>query len=272
MSLRNFTHPAVFASLALGIVAALPAFADPIDPTTDTSSTTRRTRVVQTPAPVVTTPVVNTPPPTPTVTNPTPTGGTTTPPPANVPTGPIFLGSATDLAQQPTLSSVFSRLNSQIDLYNASAANDLPDADLGGARQVVPVVAPVVTQPVVTTPPPVVEPQTQTSSDGTTRRTRVVSTPPVIIPPPAPTTPSITEITVDITGWSYIVLKWGDVNHHYYVGDMVGSQTFRGSAPLASYSFFQAQVIPIAEGGSTLLLLTGAVGALAYLRRRRRIG
>jgi len=69
-----------------------------------------------------------------------------------------------------------------------------------------------------------------------------------------------------------LVLNWGNVNHHFYVGDSSGVQTFKGTAPLSSYSTYFASAAPasVPEGGTSLALLAGGLFSLAALRRRFR--
>jgi hypothetical protein len=147
-------------------------------------------------------------------------------------------------------------LNGMVSRYNGTGGI-LPEATLSGANlTVVPPIVPAATSA-----------QTQSPAPTSGLVFRSVAPPP---PPPAPVGP--TEISIDVTGWSFLVLKWGEINYHFYVGDSSGVQTFKGTAPLASYSTFFAASVPVSvpDAGSSALLLAAGVLPLAVFRRRFR--
>lgn len=257
-------RPLSIAILALGVVASVPVFGQSSE---DIPGVTRRTRTTQPIAPTVSVPVTTpTPPPAtppPPVVVSTPPPVVAPPPPVTLPTTPIFLGSESNIGQLPTLESLFNRLNGQIGTFNNQSPIDLPSATFDGARQVsgnTPL--PTSTQVVVsssTAPVGGIDPVTG-------RRIRVTA--PVVTPPP-----TVTGITIDVTGLSYVVFNLGNTNYHYYVGNLSGEQTFQGIAPLSSYGFLssRSQVVGVPEGGSALLLLGGVllvIGVVRYYQTR----
>lgn len=220
----------------LGAALVLPAAAQ-----------SRYTRDGTPPAPTPTpAPVVPTPPPS----NPPPV--VTPPPTAPVYSTPLLLGQSSS-GQIETLNAVFSALSSQISNFNNSSPFDLGQAALNGASQTV--VVPSTTAPA-------------TTNTGGARYSRGESSP---TPPPAPTGP--TSLDIDVTGWSYLVLQWGDTNYHFYVGDTTGLKTFSGSAPLSSYTFFtsaagQPPSTSVPETLSTFAALSFAAALLGAAARR----
>lgn len=214
-----------------------------------------------TPEPVVTNPtpapVVNNPTPAPS--NPTPAPSKPTPAPQPVYTTPLLVGQSSASGQQ-TLQTIFTGLNAQIIDFNSVSVKDLPGASTANSKFV-----PVSSGTSATaTPVTTTTTTTTTTSSGRYRPTTPVE-------PAAP--PPVLEIPLDVTGWSYLVLQWGGVNHHYYVGESSGVQTFRGTAPLTSYAFFASlkastSLTTAPDTGSTLLLLGGMVGLLAAMKKR----
>jgi len=228
-----------------------------------------------------TSPAPSTPAPTPPPAPPAPTFTPTLPPPPAPPppVRPLLVGTGSGLTLVPSMASIRSQLNQFVGNLNSTGAN-LPYATLAGAALtdfVVPTAPAPLPPPTVSTftsPPPA--PVISSIFDswfgaGATPPPAPSAPPPP--PPPAPLAPPpVLEINLNVTGWQYLVLKWGDVNHHFYVGDSSGVQTFRGTAPLSSYSTYFASV-PVAsvpEGGASLALLVGGLFSLAALRRRFR--
>jgi hypothetical protein len=88
--------------------------------------------------------------------------------------------------------------------------------------------------------------------------------------------PTPTSYTIDVTGWDYLVMKWGNKNQHYYIGDLTGDQTFnstvfnKGSGAglgLSGYSLFNPGTTSLPDGGASLMLLGASLGALGLVRR-----
>jgi hypothetical protein len=83
-----------------------------------------------------------------------------------------------------------------------------------------------------------------------------------------------TSISLDVTGWSYLMLKWADTDQFYYVGSDVGTFTFnstvfnRNQQPqgLSHYEFFNPNSVP--DGGSTAMMLGAALSGLSLVVRR----
>lgn len=202
----------------------------------------------------------STPTPTPAPQNPTPPPDNppaVTPPPVTPPapppvfTSPLLLGQSSS-SSILTLDSVFSSLSSQIASYNNGNPFDLTQATLNGASQTL--VSPSSTPP-------------STGSTGGSRYSREGTT----TPPPAPTGP--TSLDIDVTGWSYLVLQWGNTNYHFYVGDSTGLKTFTGSAPLSSYTFFTSAAgapgtTSVPETVSTFAALSLAAALMGLAARR----
>lgn len=189
------------------------------------------------PAPADPTPPPSTPPP-------------PAPPPAPVYSTPLLLGQSS--SQTPTLGAVFSALSSQIANYNNSNPYDLSQASLSGAKQTV--VTPSSTS------------QASTSSSTPTSGSRYSRGGATPTPPPEPTTPTgPTSISIDVTGWSYLVLQWGDTNYHFYVGDATGVKTFSSLAPLSSYTFFASSTSASSTSVPESLPTLSALGLAAAL-------
>ena len=84
-----------------------------------------------------------------------------------------------------------------------------------------------------------------------------------------------TSIDVDITGWTYIKLKWNGNDQFYYVGDETGVLHFdstifnKGSGQpegLSHYALFNPTSVP--DAGSSLALLgIGLVSAEVFRRK-----
>lgn len=218
----------------LSVLTALPAAAQ-----------SAYSRGGSTPAPTPTPapgPVAPTPPPV--VTPPAP-------PPPPVFTSPLLLGLSSS-GQVLTLDSVFSSLSTQIANYNNINPYDLGQAALNGASQTI-----------------VTPSSTASASTGTTGGSRFARG--GSAPTPTPTAP--TSLDIDVTGWSYLVLQWGDTNYHFYVGDTTGLKTFSGSAPLSSYTFFtsaanQPPTTSVPETLSTFAALSLAAALMGLAARR----
>jgi hypothetical protein len=129
-----------------------------------------------------------------------------------------------------------SRLNGQINIYNAAFNPDLPAALLAGSTDTV------------------------TPGGGT-------------------------SIALDITGWSYLSLKWGNDEQHYYIGDDSGVVTFNSTVfnligpphnrrpgpflGLSGYSFFNpGTTTKVPDAGTSVLLLGAGLLGIGALRRR----
>lgn len=86
-----------------------------------------------------------------------------------------------------------------------------------------------------------------------------------------------TSLSIDVTGWEYLMVKWANDSYYYYVGGLTGTHTVvndvvfnsRGRAQNAShYRFFtKTQTHGVPDGGSTLLLLGSVLTGIAFLRR-----
>jgi hypothetical protein len=94
----------------------------------------------------------------------------------------------------------------------------------------------------------------------------------------SPTAPGGTNsITLDVSGWSYILLKWGTMSQYYYIEPGTTSFTFDSTvfntgsgAPLglSHYTFFGPTAVP--DGGLTVMLLGLGVGGLTLFSRKFR--
>jgi hypothetical protein len=94
----------------------------------------------------------------------------------------------------------------------------------------------------------------------------------------ANTSSGVTTININITGWSYIALKWADTDQFYYVGADTGTLTFNSTVfnqnsqaqCLSGYSLFNPGVTnhTVPDGGSTALLLGSALSSLSLVARR----
>lgn len=89
-----------------------------------------------------------------------------------------------------------------------------------------------------------------------------------------------TSIDIDITGWSYLVLKWANLDHYWYIGEDDGVVTFDSTVfnqndqaqDISGYSLFNpgegSTTVP--ESGATLGILGFAIAAIAVVGRRRK--
>ena len=84
------------------------------------------------------------------------------------------------------------------------------------------------------------------------------------------------EITLDISGYDYIKLKWDGLWQFYYIGGETGEFTFESTVfndkgqpqELSHYTFFSPRN-GVPDGGTTLGLLGMALFGLGMLRRRQ---
>jgi VPDSG-CTERM motif len=84
-----------------------------------------------------------------------------------------------------------------------------------------------------------------------------------------------TSIDVDITGWTYIKLAWDGRDQFYFVGDETGVLTFNSTVfnqngqpqNLSHYALFNPTGVGVPDGGTTVMLLGAALGALGVVRR-----
>jgi hypothetical protein len=83
-----------------------------------------------------------------------------------------------------------------------------------------------------------------------------------------------TSIDIDITGWTYIKLKWDGMDQFYFVGDETGVLTFdstvfnpKSGAPLGLSHYVLYNPTGVPDGGTTVMLLGAALGALGMARR-----
>jgi hypothetical protein len=75
-----------------------------------------------------------------------------------------------------------------------------------------------------------------------------------------------TSIVLDVTGWTYLSLKWADTDQFYYVGNDSGDLTFNSTVfngngqpqNLSGYDFFNPVNASVPDGGLTVVML-GAV-------------
>lgn len=87
------------------------------------------------------------------------------------------------------------------------------------------------------------------------------------------------SLTIDVTGWSYLLIKGpGPQGAYYlYVGDLTGEQLFE-NAPYANvqgkpqeishYRLFGAEDIPsVPDSGTTVMLMGAGMAALGFARR-----
>lgn len=82
------------------------------------------------------------------------------------------------------------------------------------------------------------------------------------------------SFSLDVTGWDFLVLKFGPRNQHFYVGDDTGLLSFTTQFGLSNYIFFNSvtpPAIPVRDAGNTVMLTGLAFLALAaYGRIARR--
>jgi hypothetical protein len=82
--------------------------------------------------------------------------------------------------------------------------------------------------------------------------------------------------SVDVTGFTYLLGKYGDTGHIWYVGGLSGVQTIPLNEPdslggqgQSHYSLFNpTPSTGVPDGGATVLLLGAALSALAFVGRR----
>jgi len=89
-----------------------------------------------------------------------------------------------------------------------------------------------------------------------------------------------TSQNIDVTGWTYLMVKWSDNAYYYYVGGLTGTHTIvndvefnkNGVAQNAShYRFFGPEpTTDVPDAGSSVILLGGALAALAGMSRFRK--
>jgi hypothetical protein len=83
------------------------------------------------------------------------------------------------------------------------------------------------------------------------------------------------NITLDLTGWSYVKLKWGHNWQFYYIAGETGDREFEstglnqngGQQALSHYTFFGPSQNRVPDGGSTLMLMGLALSGLAVLKQ-----
>jgi len=84
-----------------------------------------------------------------------------------------------------------------------------------------------------------------------------------------------TSINLDVTGWTYLKLKWGNKDQFYFVGDETGVLTFDSTVPnpagkgfkgLSHYVFYNPTSVP--DAGSSLAFLGLALVSAEVLRRK----
>jgi hypothetical protein len=74
---------------------------------------------------------------------------------------------------------------------------------------------------------------------------------------------------LDLTGWSYVLLKYGDNFQYYYIEPGTTSVSFGPLRyGLSHYAFFGPTAVP--DGGLTVMLLGLGVGGLALFSRKFR--
>jgi hypothetical protein len=84
-----------------------------------------------------------------------------------------------------------------------------------------------------------------------------------------------TTISIDVTGWTYLVLKWSNNDRYWYVGGDTGVISFPSTSfnqnnqpqDLSGYSLFNP-TSRVPDAGTTLVLLGGSLIGLGALRRR----
>lgn len=88
---------------------------------------------------------------------------------------------------------------------------------------------------------------------------------------------NILSIELDLTGWSYLKLKWGHQWQFYSVAGENGSTLFASTVlnpngfeyqALSHYTFFGPETAHTPDGGSTLLLLGSALFSAGLIRRK----
>ncbi|HXG48461.1 MAG TPA: VPDSG-CTERM sorting domain-containing protein [Methylomirabilota bacterium] len=85
-----------------------------------------------------------------------------------------------------------------------------------------------------------------------------------------------TSLSIDVTGWEYLMVKWANDSYYYYVGGLTGTHTVvndvvfnnKGKPQDASHYRFFGGTHGVPDGGSTLLLLGSVLTGLTLLRRK----
>jgi hypothetical protein len=87
-----------------------------------------------------------------------------------------------------------------------------------------------------------------------------------------------TDGTVDVTGFEYLLAKYGaggggdQMSFVWYVGNLSGNQTIAVTQALSHISLFNGSGTSVPDGGATLGLLGLGMLGLGYLRRRQARG
>lgn len=96
------------------------------------------------------------------------------------------------------------------------------------------------------------------------------------IPPGFPPNSGL-SVVMPMGTYEYLVLKWGGgfrpgAFSAYYIGDEISGTTWTFNAPgkneLSGYRLYDAPTTSVPEGGTGVILLGSALGALALVRRR----
>lgn len=88
------------------------------------------------------------------------------------------------------------------------------------------------------------------------------------------------SFSLDVTGWDFLVLKFGPRNQHFHVGSETGMLSFNTQFGLSNYIFFNpaslpsSPTIPVRDAGNTAILTGLAFLTLAAYGRftRRQTG
>jgi hypothetical protein len=91
-----------------------------------------------------------------------------------------------------------------------------------------------------------------------------------------PITATGTSTVLDVTGWTYLCLKWADTDQFYYVGNDSGLLTFNSTVfngngqpqGLSGYDFFNPKSSSVPDGGSAAMMLGAALSGLGLVVRR----
>lgn len=86
------------------------------------------------------------------------------------------------------------------------------------------------------------------------------------------------SFSVDVTGWTYLMVKWADTNFYYYVGDLTGTLTVTNDVVTAPgnsreyqdashYTLFKRRDNGVADGGLTAVLIGLGLAGLGVSRR-----
>ena len=83
--------------------------------------------------------------------------------------------------------------------------------------------------------------------------------------------------SVDVTGWTWLYVKYGGDAHVWYVGDLTGVQAVplnngpggTGGQGQSHYALYNPGTVQVPDGGATLGLLGLGMLGLGYLRRRK---